>query len=123
MKDYKKITFFKDGILNTDKPEYISVRDALDMIGSNTYRDQIKTLRGMDPDKYKKAKRDLSYFVFSAVCDARRSDKVRELTGFINGDIDGLESTEKAVELRDKLSKDKHIFAAWVPVKFHVKIF
>jgi len=109
-----KITFFRGGIKNTTNPEYIDLLDALDLIGSNTYRDKITKLREMTPENYKEVKKGLDYFVFSAICGTRKGDQVKELSGLINGDIDGLESLEKAIQVRDQLSQDQHILAAWV---------
>jgi len=107
------VSLFKS-VKDANNPFNKSIYYALDRIKEGKSKDQIHQLRLMSDDDYAKNKSILPGICFNGKFSNRSVTGLIEHSGFIILDIDKLESMDAAIILRDSISSDEFVFAAWI---------
>lgn len=109
-----EFSFFNGPIKNTKPLSSRKLKDAIDVIRSDAYREVVGRIRGMDNAVAAKTlKNSLDYFCFSGVFKKRANDALVKHSGLICIDFDGVEA-ERLAELRKLLPDVDFVAAAFV---------
>lgn len=109
-----EITIFKD-IKNTSQPFYREVEVVLKRIQEGASKDTVKSIR-QEKDKSKRnvIKQSLPAICFSGQFTKRNDSSLSEHSGLICLDFDGYNSTKDLLQEKEKLSKDKYVYSAFI---------
>lgn len=108
-----KVSIYKN-IFDKDSKHVITIDQALHRIKSGKSKKLIETIRSEKDKEIQNAdKRYLPCVTFSGVFDGRYDDGLVEHSGFICLDFD-LKTNEDALEKKEILKHDKHIYACWI---------
>lgn len=107
------VSLFKS-VRDSNNPFNKSITYTLNRIKEGKSESIIKQLRLMSEEDYNKNKSQLSGVCFNGKFRNRSVAGLIEHSGFIVLDIDKLNSIEDAIELRDSISSDEYVYAAWV---------
>ena len=107
-------SFYK-GPIKIVKPAHdMGVKEAMDLIASDEYKTKIEALRNATNKTTKKVlKNDLPYLTFSGTFTKRSNDCLKNHSGLIVLDFDGLED-EKLIELKTSFKEIDWVCACWV---------
>lgn len=107
------VSIFKS-VRDVNSPFNKSITYTLNRIKEGKSESIINQLRLMSDEDYNKNKSQLSGVCFNGKFRNRSVAGLIEHSGFIVLDIDKLNSIEDAIELRDSISSDEYVYAAWV---------
>jgi len=124
-----KFSFFKGGIKITKPSKDIGFKEAVELIGSDTYKENIEKLRSVADNKstYEVYKGGLDYFTFSGTFKKRNNESLIKHSGIIGLDLDpyrknkGLEPEltnprliKDFIGVGSDLQKDVHVFMCFI---------
>jgi len=107
-----KFSFFKGGIKITKPSRDISFEEAVELIGSDTYKEKIERLRSVADNKstYQVLKNELDYFTFSGTFKKRDTTSIIKHSGVIGLDVDEIENVN---ELKSLICADDHVMVCF----------
>jgi hypothetical protein len=109
-----EITIFKD-IKNTSQPFYRKVELVLTRIEQGNSKDIVKQIRSeKDKEKRNELKKLLPAICFSGKFTKRNDTSLTQHSGLICLDFDGYETNKELLEEKEKLTKNKFIFAVFI---------
>ena len=109
-----EITIFKD-IKNTSQPFYRKVELVLTRIEQGSSKDIVKEIRAeKDKEKRNELKKLLPAICFSGKFTKRNDTSLTQHSGLICLDFDGYKSNKELLEEKEKLAKNKFIFAVFI---------
>lgn len=96
-----KFSYYKGGIKKLIPAKDITIKEAVDLIGGDTYKEAITLLRSVadNPNSFKVLKDRLDYFTFSGTFKKRLTDSLIKHSGFIGLDLDDVENLDEARSL------------------------
>jgi hypothetical protein len=110
MENKNNCTIFKN--IFAKEAHYISVDTALDRIKNEKSKEKIESIRNqIDKERASKMKQNLPSVCFSGTFDERKDSALKEHSGYIVLDFDGIEEPE---EYREELKEHRFIYSAWV---------
>src|SRR5690606_24212547 len=113
MSNYK-FSFYKGPIRNVKPEKVMDLDEAMALIRSNTYQEDIERLRSTDnKDVRKTIKNCLPYFTFSGTFTKRITDGLKKHSGLIVLDFDDLDGTSLSI-LQDNLPDIAWVCAYWI---------
>lgn len=116
-----KVTFFS-GITQTAPKYSKDVSFFLDRIKDGASKDLVSEIRATtDKDKQNELKKKLPVVCFNGHFLNRSKKGLKKSSGLMVLDFDDDKGFESAKELKEKLSKDKHVFSAWISPRLGVK--
>jgi hypothetical protein len=116
-----KVSFF-NAITSTAPKVSKDVGFFLDRIKSGESKNLVSEIRTTtDEDKQQELKRQLPVVTFNGTFSNRSKAGFKKPSGLMVMDFDHVKDLESSAKLRDELSKDNHIFAAWISPRFGVK--
>ncbi len=109
-----KVTIYKD-INETRNGFYRNVEHIFNRIKNGDSKSTIEKLRS-EPieEKQRKIKNTLPSILFQGIFREREDNGLKEFSGLMVLDFDKFESFEKAVEFRDTIFLDSHVFASFI---------
>ena len=108
------ITIFKD-IKDTSQPFYRPVEVILQRIQEGASKDLVKKIRGTkDKEQRNKYKQGLPAVCFSGVFTKRSDSSITKHSGLICLDFDGYPSNKEMLQEKERLSKNKYIYSAFI---------
>lgn len=108
-----QVSIFKS-VKDTNNPYHKSVYYALDRIKSGKSKDKIQYLRSLSVESYNKEKSILPGVCFNGTFNKRSADGIIEHSGLMVIDFDKFKTLEETLIEKEKISKDKYIFALWI---------
>ena len=109
-----EITIFKD-IKNTSQPFYRKVELVLNRIEQGNSKDIVKKIRAeKDKEKRNELKKLLPAICFSGKFTKRNDTSLTQHSGLICLDFDGYKTDKDLLEEKEKLAKNKFIFAVFI---------
>ena len=116
-----KCTFFS-GITQTSPKYSKDVSFFLDRIKDGASKDLVSEIRATtDKDKQNELKKKLPVVCFNGHFINRSKKGLKKSSGLMILDFDDDKGFESAKELKEKLSKDKYVFSAWISPRLGVK--
>lgn len=116
-----KVNLFKT-VKNTYPSYTRDVTFFLDRIRNGSSKKLIEELRTTeDEDKRKLIKLQLPAVTFNGTFTKRSKEDLKESSGLMILDFDDFSSFNDAVDFKSKLTKDNHIFSAWLSPNYGVK--
>lgn len=113
MSNYK-FSFYKGPIRNVKPEKVMDLSEAMALIRSNTYKDDIERLRATDnKDVRKTIKNCLPYFTFSGTFSKRITDGLKQHSGLIVLDFDDLTAVKLGM-VCDNLPDIAWVCAFWI---------
>jgi len=106
------VTYY-ESLYNSTLGEFKSIYDIINEIKTCKYKDKIDALKGLSPDKYKKAKENLPGVCFNGEFSKRSNDGLINHNGFAILDFDKFENEEITKEFKDQKRLDSFVFAVW----------
>ena len=108
------ITIFKD-IKDTAQPFYRNVNIVLSRIQDGSSRGLVKKIRAeKDKEKRNLLKQKLPAICFSGKFAKRNDNSLQQHSGLICLDFDGYNSNKDLLQEKERLSKNKHMFAVFI---------
>ena len=119
-----EITIFKD-IKNTSQPFYRNVELVLTRIEQGNSKDIVKKIRAeKDKEQRNELKKQLPAVCFSGKFTKRNDASLTKHSGLICLDFDGYKTNKELLEEKEKLSKNKFVFAVSLLIlTLHLKIY
>ena len=109
-----QITIFKD-IKDTSQPFYRNVEVILQRIKDGASKELIKKIRATkDKEQKNKLKQKLPAICFSGTFTKRNDKSLNVHSGLICLDFDGYTSNRELLQEKERLTKDKHIYAVFI---------
>lgn len=94
----------------------------LERIRDGHCKDDILTLRQMTDEKEQsKLKKTLKAVTFNGTFTKRGKGYLKEASGLMTLDFDDFENIQEAIDFKETLKKDPHIFAAWFSPRMGIK--
>lgn len=116
-----KVSFFSS-VLSTSPKVSKDVSFFLERIRTGSSKDLVAEIRATnDKDKQNDLKKKLPVVTFNGFFSNRSKAGLKKSSGLLTLDFDDCKGIDAANDFKDKLKKDKHIFAAWVSPRFGVK--
>lgn len=92
----------------------MGVKEAMDLIGSDTYKDKIIKFRNCEDEVLKKTlKKELPYFTFSGTFKKRLTDSLIQHSGLIVLDFDKID-LDRLPELKEQFKTIEWVLAVWI---------
>lgn len=108
------ITIFKD-IKQTSQPFYRNINLVLKRIQDGSSKDIVKKIRAeKDKNNRNILKQKLPAICFSGKFTKRNDKALKEHSGLICLDFDGYKSSKDLLQEKEKLSKDKYVYAVFI---------
>ena len=109
-----EITIFKD-IKDTEQPFYRDVAIILDRIKDGSSKELVKSIRSeKDKSKRNELKQKLPAICFSGKFTKRNDSSLAQHSGLICLDFDGYENDKLMLEEKEKLTKDRYVYSAFI---------
>lgn len=116
-----KVSFYTS-ILSTSPKVSKDVSYFLERIRSGASKDLVAEIRSTpDKEKQDEYKKRLPVVTFNGFFSNRSKAGLKNSSGLLTMDFDDSKGLEEAAELKNKLSKDHHVFAAWISPRLGVK--
>lgn len=109
-----RFNIYKGPIRNTKPEKVMTLYDAMELIKSDRYKEDILRLRAADnPSTRKTLKNCLPYFTFSGVFTKRSNDALKEHSGLMVLDFDDMEA-DRLAEFKSQVCTIEWVCAAWI---------
>jgi hypothetical protein len=107
-----KFSYYKGGIKKTVPTLSITIAEAVEMIGSEKYKEDIERLRKASDDITRSVlKSGLDYFTFSGTFKKRLNDSIIKHSGLIGLDLDEIDNL---LEAKSLICADEHVICCFV---------
>lgn len=107
------VSIFKS-VKDPNTPFNRNVTEALKRIREGNSRDMIEQLRAMSPEDYNKNKAALPGVCFNGTFKTRSASGLLKHSGLIILDFDKFNTVDDALKFKNKIKKDKYVFAVWI---------
>lgn len=107
------VSIFKS-VKDPNTPFNKSIQFVLERIKSGNSKEKIEQLRAMSDEDYAKNKSVLPGVCFSGKFKTRSASGLVQHSGIITLDFDKLKDIDEATMLRDSISSDEYVMAAWI---------